>query len=911
MESLLKPFVAFFLALLLTIMPSFWVGRSGAVVANEALIQQASQLYESGQYQQSKTLWQQLAESTREDAPRAVALGNLALTLQQLGEWQKADAAIASALKLAPRSAASTYAQLLDIQGHLDFARGRFPTALSAWQQAEKIYQNSTDKAGLLINRLNQSQALQMLGRFNQADKLIAALQGDLDQQRDPLFKLRELRSIVETSMKLGRFERLEQADKLLKLGDRTIAQLPSPQKEQEQAASALLLGNVARSLAERNRETNSATVAQTGNSCKTYLDIDSQTTNVALNTAKFALKNYQTASRLADRGHAIALQSNLNQLSLLQEIGESSAVLVPTIEAQLQGLPVNRPNIFAAINFAQSLLCNSALPDERIAKYLTQAVQNAQQIQDQRAESYALGTLAKVYEQQAIKLKGQPALYQKQLAYAQKLVEKALMISETIEAADISYQWQRQLGRILWETGDARNRQQALSVYYPSAVKSLETVRGELTGTNPDVQFSFRDNAEPVYREYVDLLLSEPNSSPAVLNQAIDLIDSLQVAELENFFRCVLSEFVEIRQVTKRDDPEAATFYPIILPDRLEVIVQLPNQDAPIRLTQKIPQAERTIDATTKTLLDALRNEVSYASEYKEPGAQIYRWLIEQAEPYLQQAKVKTLVFVLDGSLRNVPVAALWTGQEFVIQKYAVAVTPGLKLLGPKRFARQEFKALIGGLTSDRPTQPAPAPQPFPALPFVKDEVKGLQAVIPKSTVLVEDQFVPGNLAETLKRESFPIVHLATHGNFSSNPKQTYLVTAKDQYIDIDNLQELLRTGKGNRQDSLELLMLSACQTAQGNRRATLGMAGVAIRAGASSTVASLWSVSDQSTSILVDMFYQNLKQVIEQGNSTRVQALRQAQLALLDPQSEAGGKGEFSHPYFWAPFILLGNWL
>jgi CHAT domain-containing protein len=911
MESLLKPFVAFFLALLLTVMPSFWAGRSGVVVANEGLIQQASQLYESGQYQQSKTLWQQLAESAQADTPKAVALGNLALTLQQLGEWQQADAAIATALKLSAKSPAATSAQLLDIQGHLAFARGRFPAALASWQQAEKLYQNSTDKAGLLINRLNQSQALQMLGRFNQADKLIASLQGDLDQQRDPLFKLRELRSIVETSMKLGRFERLEQADKLLKLGDRTIAQLPSPQKEQEQAASALLLGNVARSLAERNRETNSATVAQAGNSCKTYLDIDSQTTNVALNTAKFALKNYQTASRLVDNRNAIALQSNLNQLSLLQEMGENSVSLVPTIESQLQGLPVNRPNIFAAINFAQSLLCRASVPDESIAKYLTQAIQNAQQIQDQRAESYALGTLSKVYEQQAMKLQGQPTLYQKQLTYAQKLSEKALVISETIEAADISYQWQRQLGRILWETGDARNRQQALNVYYPGAVKSLETVRGELTGTNPDVQFSFRDNAEPVYREYVDLLLSEAQSSPAVLNQAIDLIDSLQVAELENFFRCVLSEFVEIRQVTKRDDPEAATFYPIILPDRLEVIVQLPNQDAPIRLTQKIPQAERTIDTTTKTLLDALRNEVSYASEYKEPGAQIYRWLIQAAEPYLQQAKVKTLVFVLDGSLRNVPVAALWTGQEFVVQKYAVAVTPGLKLLGPKRFARQEFKALIGGLTSDRPTKPAPADTPFPALPFVKEEVKGLQAVIPKSTVLVEEQFVPSNLAETLKRESFPIVHLATHGNFSNNPKQTYLVTAKDQYIDIDNLQELLRTGKGNRQDSLELLMLSACQTAQGNRRATLGMAGVAIRAGASSTVASLWSVSDQSTSKLVDMFYQNLKQVIEQGDSTRVQALRQAQLALLDPQSEAGGKGEFSHPYFWAPFILLGNWL
>ncbi len=915
MESILKPFIAkpliaFLLALLLVITTG--LTRSGIVpaVATDRLIQQASQLYESGQYQQAKSVWQQAAAAAKDDPERAVALGNLALTLQQLGTWDEADRAMNQSLALfrSPLKSA-TYAQLLDIQGHLAFGRGRFQTALESWQQAGSIYNKTNDAAGLRINHLNQTQAMQMLGQFTQAEKLLKNLQSSIDQQTDPLLKVRERRSLLEISAKLGRFDRLDQAEAIVTAAD--FAALSPTQKSEEQAATDLTLGNITRSFAEREREI-TATAADQARSCKTYSrDADDPT----LKTAQKALARYQSAANLVPRNRPIALQGQLSQLSLQQELGQEIEGLLPAIEAQLSQLPNNRSSIFARVNLAQSLFCAAHVPDATIAKHLTQAIAQAQSIQDKRAESYALGTLGKLYERQASRM-SDAKLVQRQLNYAKQLSEKALLIADSIDAVDIRYQWEWQLGRILRQLGGEANRQQAIAQYYPRAVKSLETVRGQLIGTNPDVQFSFRDDAEPVYREYVDLLLDEPNPSPARLSQAIGLIDSLQVAELENFFRCVLSQLVQINQVAQQQDAAAATFYPIILPDRIEVILQLPNQAAPIRYTHKISNAPQTIEQTSFDLIDALSNEKSFDWEYKIPGEQIYRWLIQAAEADLAKAKVKTLVFVLDGGLRDIPISAIWDGKAFLLQRYAVAVTPGLKLLGPQRFEQKAFKALLGGLTSDQPSHPAIARNEFGALPHVKEEIAKVHRVIPKSTVLVDHEFVPAKLAAALQQNSFPIVHLATHGIFSNNPKETYLVTADNQHIDIDALQTLLRTGKGNRRDALELLMLSACETAKGNRRATLGMAGVAIRAGASSTVATLWSVDDRSTGKLVEQFYTNLGRAIAQHDgTTKVQALREAQLALLENKlpGTAGDEAtvDYRHPYYWSPFIMLGNWL
>jgi CHAT domain-containing protein len=97
-----------------------------------------------------------------------------------------------------------------------------------------------------------------------------------------------------------------------------------------------------------------------------------------------------------------------------------------------------------------------------------------------------------------------------------------------------------------------------------------------------------------------------------------------------------------------------------------------------------------------------------------------------------------------------------------------------------------------------------------------------------------------------------------------------------------------------------LELLVLSACQTAVGDRRASLGLAGIAVKSGAKSTIASLWNIQDRSASLLMRQFYQELAN----NNISKAEALRRAQKTLLaDPQYES--------PLFWAPYVLLGNWL
>ena len=142
-------------------------------------------------------------------------------------------------------------------------------------------------------------------------------------------------------------------------------------------------------------------------------------------------------------------------------------------------------------------------------------------------------------------------------------------------------------------------------------------------------------------------------------------------------------------------------------------------------------------------------------------------------------------------------------------------------------------------------------------------------------------------------------MVHLATHGQFSSKAEDTFILTWDDR-INIKQLNNVLKTRDRIESSIIELLVLSACQTAVGDKRAALGLAGMAVRAGARSTLASLWSVNDAATASFMIKFYQNLTD----NKVTKAEAVRRAQLSLLQ-------NPDYSHPYFWAPFILVGNWL
>jgi len=147
------------------------------------------------------------------------------------------------------------------------------------------------------------------------------------------------------------------------------------------------------------------------------------------------------------------------------------------------------------------------------------------------------------------------------------------------------------------------------------------------------------------------------------------------------------------------------------------------------------------------------------------------------------------------------------------------------------------------------------------------------------------------------VESQPFPIVHLATHGEFGSTAEDTFILTWDDRFT-ANEFSQLLQSRSGGQ--PIELLILSACRTATGDDRAALGLAGIAVRSGARSTLASLWYISDEATSVLMSKLYA----VLGEQNTTKAEAVRQAQLELLrNPQ--------YANPYYWAPFVLVGNWL
>ncbi len=820
------------------------------------LLQQGRTLFETEQFADAAKVWQQAAQvyqSQGDKLNQAKALSLMSLAYQQLGQWEQASVAITSSLRLLKDSELRTLdsklilARTLNTQGHLQLALGQAQQALTTWQQAAATYAQAGNEAGITGSLINQVQALQNLGFYRRANKTLTELEQTLQNQPDSLLKATGLRSLGNALRAVGDLDKSRQ---VLQQSLTLAQKLKSPQ---EIAATWVSLG----------------------------------TTAQAQQDTPAALKFYQQAEA-ASTSPTTRIQAQLNQLSLLLETKSWSTAIAlwPQIQPEMANLPPSRTAVYARINFAQSLsrLKQTSDPTGRpysapswseIDQLLATAVQQAKSIKDTRAEAYALGHLGGVYEQT------------QQLSSAQDLTRQALNLAQTINASDIAYHWQWQLGRLFKAQG---NIKEAIA-NYTEAVNTLQSLRSDLVAINPDVQFSFRESVEPVYRQFVDLLLQSPSGqmpSQQNLVQARAVIESLQLAELDNFFQvaCLAGEPVQIDQVIDKDDPTAAVIYPIILADRLEVILKLPK--LPLRhYKTTVAQSE------VEKILEELRQKLTKPYTLRETQSlskPVYDWLIQPAEADLASSNVKTLVFVLDGSLRNIPMAALYDGQQYLVQKYGVALTPGLQLLAPKPLNQLQLKALTGGLSEAR--------QGFSALSNVALELAQIKSEIP-STVLLNQQFTSTTLQNEINSVSFPVVHLATHGVFSSKASETFILTW-DGRINVNELDKLLRVTEQSRPNAIELLVLSACQTAAGDKRAALGLAGVAVRAGARSTLASLWSLDDESSALLMSQFYRELAR----NTVTKAEALRLAQLALLQ-------NPRYEHPRYWAPFVLVGNWL
>lgn len=798
-------------------------------------LEQGRELYRSGQFTEAVKIWQTAAQQYHTQGDRlseALSLSYLSLAQQELNQWTDARQSSEQSLKILQTTPADAivWAQILNTQANLQLHTGKAETALTSWQQAQKYYEQAGDQIGSLGSQINQAQALKSLGYYRRSQQQLETLTQKLAAMPDSEIKVSGLRSLGLA---------------LHAIGDQRSQQI----LEQSLAT--------AQKIAAKTQL--SSILSSLGKVAADFQDPES------------ALNYFEDAQTAATNPNE-ALQARLAHFKLLVDYNklEYAIPLAPQLHQQLLELPPSHTSLYAAINFVATLnrLENPerVLPSQDLAKLMAATVQSAQTIQDDRAQAYALYQWGQLYS------------HTKQWSQARTLAQKSLHIARQIQADDIIAQSAWQVGRLYQQQSDRA----AAVTAYTEAVKSLKALRGDMAAVNPEVQFSFRESVEPVYRELVGLLLDE-QPTQAELTQARELIESLQIAELDNFFReACLDKAQQIDQV----DPTATVIYPIILPDRLAVILSQTGQPLRYYATQK-SQAE--IEQTLDSMLVAL-NPVSNSQDRERLSQQIYDWLIRPAQEQEALKNTKTLVFVLDGKLRNIPIAALSDGKQYLIEKYAVALSPGLQLMAAQSLQKSHIDAIIGGISESR--------HGFSALPAVESEVKHISKAV-SSAMLLNQKFTNQALADRVKSSRANVVHLATHGQFSSRLEDTFLVTW-DGRVNVKELSELLKKRSGDSSKAVELLVLSACDTATGDDRAVLGLAGLAVKSGARSTIATLWPVKDKAAEMLMTRFYDHLNN----SQITKAEALRQAQINLIQ-------QTDFHDPFFWSAFVLVGNWI
>lgn len=507
----------------------------------------------------------------------------------------------------------------------------------------------------------------------------------------------------------------------------------------------------------------------------------------------------------------------------------------------------------------------------KRSVGILAEAARSAGAISDSRLISYAVGYQGGLAEESG------------DTDRALSLTRQALFHAQTINSPELLCLWQWQLGRVLGAAGD----KEAATSAYRMAVRSLQTIRRSIKPEASYSALSFKEMVEPVYLGFIEILLNrgraseDPSERERLLREVLATVENLRTEELQDYFKDSCLGDLNRGRGTGVSPGRTAAVYLISMPKRLEILISLPSGTR--HITSDVSAEELGIQARGFAKLLA-----SASDRYLTNAAKLYEMIIRPIEGELKREKIEHLVFVPDGILRTVPMAALHDGEEFLISRYTISTTQGLQLVNPApRTFTENREILMAGISE--------SVSGFPALPSVRDELKGIQTVFSGKTLLNES-FVKDSLKNEFEQKPYSYVHLATHGEFAGDIQNMFIL-AWDGLITFDHFNRFIRPTK-YRDEPIELLTLSACKTAAGDDRAALGLAGIAVKAGAKSTVATLWEIDDEVTSELVQEFYRNLKE----PTTSKAAALQKAQLKVMQ---------NHSHPFYWAPFLLIGNWL
>jgi CHAT domain-containing protein len=393
---------------------------------------------------------------------------------------------------------------------------------------------------------------------------------------------------------------------------------------------------------------------------------------------------------------------------------------------------------------------------------------------------------------------------------------------------------------------------------------------------------------------------------------------------EFEDYFGADLAEVTQtpadiaatLARIGAETNTTPAVLWAIPRGDHLHLVLITPGGKPIVRDLYDVS------DETLRNTVKAFHREIHNPPDATPLRAsqQLYTWMVEPFEAeYLEAEGVDTILFCLGNGLRSLPLAALYDGEQFLLEKYSLTRIPAFNLI------ETDYVNLQGGQFLAMGASEFESKNPLPAVPIeLANMRRELQVVRPPEQQwdgksYLNQGFTLTNFQRSLNRTPPQIVHLATHAIFDGDDPQQSYIQLWDSQLNLSDFDEM----NWNR-PPLELLVLSACRTAVGNDRAELGFAGLALQAGVKSAIASLWNVSDAGTLVLMSEFYQQLGRT-----TTKAEALRQAQLAMLRGEARIEGDRlilsedsiplpaalqttaarDLSAPFYWAGFTMISS--
>jgi CHAT domain-containing protein len=455
------------------------------------------------------------------------------------------------------------------------------------------------------------------------------------------------------------------------------------------------------------------------------------------------------------------------------------------------------------------------------------------------------------------------------------------------------------------------------LSVLHLTGTLSTESLQAQTiipTSPSPTIKTLAQDR----------VLLSQTTVPPHLnaldqqnVSEAVPLIEQFWEQEYGDYFKTNFSfESMQVKNIAEtlakiatQTEKKSAVIYLIPRSQRLELV---------LITAQGQPVYKRVLEAKREVLLKQVQELNNFVvnpvyrnnNRYLSSAQQLYRWMISPIEADLQAQGIDTLLFCVGEGLRTLPFAALHDGQQFLVEKYSFSRIPAFKLTDTVYADLRNSQVLAMGASEFKDQNSLPA-VPLELAAIRKNQWQG------KS--FLNQDFTLTNLQSQRTSQPFRIIHLATHAEFQPGVSSNSYIQFWDTKLTLDRMKHL-----GWNDPIVELLVLSACRTALGDKDAELGFAGLAVQARVKSVVASLWNVSDQGTFALMAEFYRNLKTA-----PIKAEALRQAQISMLKGQARLqdghlqSARGnitlpsllaqleneDLSHPYYWAAFTVVGN--